>query len=109
MTTRRHQDSDSAIGSVADYRYDATRKNNPPAALASQGRIQETRKQRYYYDPHLPPTLRFDGTGQADRVHELMNAARHRTLTDDEARLLEGAIGSPAPWLEWTGKREGES
>ena len=65
MTTRRHRDLDSGVGSVTDYRYDATRKNNPPAALASQGRVQETRMQRYFYDPHLSPMLRFDETGQA--------------------------------------------
>ena len=51
---------------VADYRHDETRKNNPPAALASQGRIAEVPKQRYYYDPHLPPTLRFDDSGESD-------------------------------------------
>ena len=68
MTTRRRRDSDGGVGSVADYRYAATRKNNPPAALASQGSVQESRKQIYYYDPHLPPKLRFDGTGQDQRV-----------------------------------------
>ena len=109
MTTRRRSDLDSGVGSVTDYRYDATRKNNPPAALASQGRVQETPKQRYFYDPHLSPTLRFDDTGQADRVRELLAAARHRTLTDEEAGFLEEAVRSPEPWLEWTGKREGQS
>ncbi len=109
MTTRRRSDLDSSVGSVTDYRYDATRKNNPPAALASQGRVQETPKQRYFYDPHLSPTLRFDDTGQADRVRELLAAARHRTLTDEEAGFLEEAVRSPEPWLEWTGKREGQS
>ena len=109
MTTRRRRDSDGSEGPVADYRHDTTRKNNPPAALASQGRVQETRKQRYHYDPHLPPTLRFDDTGQADRVRELLAAARHRMLTDEEAGFLEEAVRSPEPWLEWTGKREGQS
>ena len=109
MTTRRRRDSDGGVGSVADYRYAATRKNNPPAALASQGSVQESRKQIYYYDPHLPPKLRFDGTGQADRMHDLLSAARHRTLTDNEAAFLERAIPNSEPWLEWTGKREGQS
>ena len=35
MTTRRRRDSDGGEGPVADYRHDTTRKNNPPAALAS--------------------------------------------------------------------------
>ena len=109
MTTRRRRDSDGGVGSVADYRYDATRKNNPPAALASQGSVQESRKQIYYYDPHLPPNLRFDITGQADRVRQLLNAVMHRKLTEKEATFLGGAMSSREPWLEWTGKREGQS
>ena len=33
---------------VQDYRHDtATRKNNPPAGIAAQGKIQETPKQEY--------------------------------------------------------------
>ena len=109
MTTKRRRDADGSDGPVVDYRYDATRPNNPPAALASQGSIREARKQRYHYDPHLPPTLRFDDTGQADRVSELLATARHRKLTDEEANFLDEAVRSPEPWLEWTGKREGQS
>ena len=109
MTTQRRPDLDSGVGSVTDYRYDATRKNNPPAALGSQGRVQETRKQRYFYDPHLSPMLRFDETGQADRLNEFLDTAKHRPLTDKEAGLLEVAIRRTDPWLEWTGKREGRS
>ena len=38
---RTHQQKD-----VQDYRHDtATRKNNPPAGIAAQGKIQETPKQ----------------------------------------------------------------
>ena len=41
---------------VQDYRHNtATRKNNPPAGIAAQGKIQETPKQEYAYNPHLPP------------------------------------------------------
>ena len=109
MTTHRHGVEDGGENLVADYRYDATRKNNPPAALASQGRIQETRRQRYYCDPHLSPTLRFDGTGQADQVLELLDAVKRRTLTADEAHFLGEAFASSEPWLEWSGKREEQS
>ena len=39
---------------IQDYRHDtATRKNNPPAGIAAQGKIQETPKQEYAYNPHL--------------------------------------------------------
>ena len=79
---------------VADYRHDATRKNNPPAALASQGHIREVPKQRYYYDPHLPPVLRFDDTGQSDRLPELLEEATRRKLTAEEASTLSDALGN---------------
>ena len=42
-------------------------------------------------------------------MRELLAAARHRTLADEEAGFLEEAVRSPEPWLEWTGKREGQS
>ena len=91
---------------VADYRHDETRKNNPPAALASQGRIAEVPKQRYYYDPHLPPTLRFDDSGESDRLPELLADATRRRLTKEEALTIADALRNREPWLEWTGKRE---
>ena len=91
---------------VADYRHDATRKNNPPAALASQGHVQEIQEQRYHYDPHLPPVLRFDDTGESDRLPELLEEATRRKLTAEEANALADALSNRQPWLEWTGKRE---
>ena len=109
MPTKRRRDADGSDGPVVDYRHDATRKNNPPAALASQGSVRDVRKWRYHYDPHLPPTLLYDDSGRADRVRELLHSARQRKLTEDEAGFLEGATRSHEPWLEWTGKREGPS
>ena len=90
----------------ADYRHDATRKNNPSAAFASQGRVNEMPRKRYAYDPHLPPTLRFDDSGESDRVRELVDEATRRRLTESEAQTLADALANRQPWLEWTGKRE---
>ena len=54
-----------------DYRHDdATRKNNPPAGIASHGQVHEKPKQVYAYNPHLPPSLRFDENGTADQLPE---------------------------------------
>jgi len=91
---------------VDDYRHDAPRKNLPPAGLASQGKVQEMPRARYEYDPHLPPILRFDETGEADRLPELLEKATHELLTPEEARLLADALRTHQPWLEWAGKRE---
>jgi len=91
---------------VADYRHDDTRKNIPPAKIAAEGRVPEVPKITYSYSPRLDPTLRFDSTGQADRLPELLETARQRALSDDEARALAEALRTQEPWLEWSGKRE---
>ena len=74
--------------------------------MASQGQIREVPKQRYHYDPHLPPVLRFDDTGESDRLSDLLEEATRRKLTAEEASALADALRNRQPWLEWTGKRE---
>jgi adenine-specific DNA-methyltransferase len=91
---------------VEDYRHDAKRKNLPPAAMAAHGEVAKLAETRYAYDPHLPPVLRFDEAGEADRLPDLLAEARQRKLTDDEVRLLADALRDHQPWLEWAGKRE---
>ena len=95
---------------VQDYRHDtATRKNNPPAGIAAQGKIQETPKQEYAYNPHLPPNLRSDPNGDPDKLPELLQIAQQRKLTAEEAKTLADALRQHDPWLEWAGKQETKS
>ena len=95
---------------VQDYRHDtATRKNNPPAGIAAQGKIKETPKQEYAYNPHLPPNLRSDPNGEADKLPELLQIAQQRALTAEEAKTLADALRHHGPWLEWAGKQETKS
>ncbi len=92
---------------VRDYRHGtATRKNNPPAGIAAQGKIQEPPKRQYAYNPHLPPSLRSDPDADADKLPELLHTAQQRPLSADEAKTLAEALRHHAPWLEWTGKQE---
>ena len=92
---------------VVDYRHqNASRVNIPPAGLAARGSIAREGRIQYAYNPHLPPALRFDGTGGEDRIHALLAAAKKRQLTDDEVKLLQEAFRNHEPWLEWAGKRE---
>ena len=85
---------------VIDYRHeDAKRKNIPPAGLAAQGKIREKPKIQYAYNPHLPPILRFDRTGKTDGLPELLETARTRPLTLEEAELLAQALRKHEPWL----------
>jgi adenine-specific DNA-methyltransferase len=89
-----------------DYRYDVKRKNIPPAGLAAQGPVREAPRLSFAYDPHLPSILRFDPTGKADALPELLEVARTRLLIADEVQLLAEALRHREPWLEWAGKRE---
>ncbi len=96
---------------VQDYRHDtATRKNNPPAGIAAQGKIKETPKQEYAYNPHLPPNLRSDPNGDADKLPELLQIAQQRALTAEETKTIAEALRHyDGPWLEWAGKQEAKS
>jgi adenine-specific DNA-methyltransferase len=101
---RRAKDAESE---VVDYRHrNASRLNIPPAGLAARGQIVREKTVQYAYNPHLAPTLRFDGTGRADRIAALLDEAGKRPLTAEEIKLLEGALRNHEPWLEWAGKRE---
>ena len=96
-----------ALGNVTDYRHDeATRKNNPPAKIAAEGTVPLMPKIRYEYSPRLAPMLRFDSTGQADKLPELLQKAQRQPLTAAEAAQLGEALRNQEPWLEWAAKRE---
>ncbi len=54
---------------VEDYRHaGATRPNNPPAAIAAEGRTPPAPRTSYAYSPRLDPALRADPSGRADGV-----------------------------------------
>jgi adenine-specific DNA-methyltransferase len=107
MARRKKADEPVSDARIADYRYDdSKRKNIPPAGLAAQGKVADSNRIEYAYNPHLPPVLRSDPSGDADRLPELLEIARTRPLTADEARLLASALKNQEPWLEWAGKRE---
>ena len=91
---------------VKDFRYGKSKRlNNPPAGLTGQQPVvSETTPT--YYDPHKPPVLRFDASGAADRITDLLAEAQTRKLTRDEIAFLESALAQHQPWLEWSGKRE---
>jgi adenine-specific DNA-methyltransferase len=106
MSPRKRKIQKNSGADVTDYRHSDKRKNIPPAGLAAQGHVKEVPKTRYFYDPHLPPVLRFDATGQPDKLPELLETARQRALTNEEATQLAAALRNQQPWLEWAGKRE---
>ncbi len=92
---------------VKAIRHPGKRKNIPPAGLEAQGRVEQTPRVRHEYNPHLPPLLRFaDDPAAADRLPALLQTARERALSEDEARVLADALRRHEPWLEWSGKRE---
>ena len=107
MARGRKKSTASEDGTIVDYRHqDATRKNNPPASIAAEGWTPYLPQIPYSYSPRLPPELRFDPTGSADDIPELLTRARQGPLTDEEIRVLAHALRMHQPWLEWAGKRE---
>jgi len=56
-----------------------------------------------------PPELRFDTTGSAGQLPELVAQATQRKLTEAEAWALVEALRVHEPWLERAGKREAKS
>ena len=95
---------------VNDYRHEeAKRKNNPPAGIASHAKIREKPKREYAYNPHLPPVLRFDESGDADRLPELLEKAQREPLSADEVKIIAMALRHHDPWLEWADKQESKS
>ncbi|MBM4071877.1 MAG: tetratricopeptide repeat protein [Planctomycetes bacterium] len=95
---------------VEDYRHSgAKRKNNPPAKIAAEGMVPVMPKIEYSYSPRRPPVLRFDTSGKADKLPELLEKATKGPLTKDEAQVLAEALRTQQPWLEWAGKQEAES
>jgi adenine-specific DNA-methyltransferase len=90
-----------------DYRHKhAKRSNIPTAANAAEGKIEATAKSVYSFDPHRPPSLRFDESGRSDRLMELLVTAQKQALSPSEAAELAEALQREQPWLEWAGKRE---
>ena len=96
------------VGSrVATIKYNAKRKNIPPAGLEAQGEIRETPTFRHHYNPHLPPVLRSAADAVAtDALPELLHEATRRPLSESEVAELAKALRRHEPWLEWSGKRE---
>ncbi len=102
--------ADAGLDKVTDYRHpEATRKNNPPAKIAAEGHVPLLPKAEYSYSPRLAPVLRFDPTGSADQLPELLAEATRRPLNEAEAWALAEALRKHEPWLEWAGKREAKS
>ena len=92
---------------INDYRHnEATRPNNPPAAMAAEGRTPPAPRTRYAYSPRLDPELRSDPSGRADVLPALLEKATREKLTAGEAAVLAEALRRYEPWLEWAGKRE---
>jgi len=108
MGRKKIQPSSVGLPPTADYRHSAKRTNIPSATMESEGVIPKTKRVKYAYSPHLDPVLRFDPTGNSDKVKELVEkVARKESLTAVEIEVLRGiAEHWSKPWLEWANKQE---
>jgi len=95
---------------IEDYRHSgATRKNIPPAKIAAEGKVPDVPKIQYSYSPRRLPELRFDTSGTAGRLPELLEKAKRGPITAEEAQVLADALRVQQPWLEWAGKQEADA
>lgn len=107
MARKGKKTEEKSENGVLDLRHTVvTRLNIPPAGLTAWGKIVRKRKPKYAHNPHLTTTLRFDGTGGADKIMELIDKAGREKLEPDEMRILKEALSNHKLWLEWAGKRE---
>ena len=107
MAKKKTSVSTDGLPPTSDYRHAAKRTNIPSATMAGEGEIPKTKRVKYAYSPHLDPVLRFDPTGNSDKVKELVEkVARKESLTAVEIEVLRGiAAHWSQPWLEWANKR----
>src|SRR6266545_7673214 len=107
MARAKNSKSATKDKSAIDYRYPHEKRINiPPGRIAREGIVPNVPKVRYAYSSHLPPTLQFDATAQADKLNELVEKATRMPLSATEATQLRDALQRYEPWLEWSGKRE---
>ena len=66
---------------IADYRHDATRKNNPPAGLVEFDRPPAQPTRKYSYNPHLDPQLI---VARRERLVKLAQPLERRPLVELE-------------------------
>ena len=92
---------------VEDYRHPGvTRPNNPPAAIAAEGRTPPAPRITYAYSPRLDPGIAVRLHRQGGRAAAAVGEGNAEKLTAEEAALLAAALRQHEPWLEWAGKRE---
>ncbi len=107
MASKKKTQASGGDVETVDFRHSTEkRKNIPPAKIAAEGAVPKVPKARYHYSPHLPPVLRSDPTGKADKLPGLIAAAGKRPLTPEEQGTLANALRTHEPWLEWATKRE---
>ena len=98
----------ATLDNVSEYRHEeATRKNNPPAKIAAEGVVPLMPKIKYEYSPRLAPALRFDPTGEPDKLPELLAQAKKRPLKEEELKMLAEACGRRS--LGWSGQTSARS
>jgi len=92
MAKKQKSTTAPGLKNVSDYRFpEATRKNNPPAKIAAEGYVPLIPKGEYLYSPRRPPELRFDPTGRADELPELLaRAISERKTMEMRFPVVEG-------------------
>lgn len=79
---------------AADIRHKGEQRTNiPPAKIAGEGQVPRVPPARYWYSPHLSPTLRFDPEGSCQNnltsnANEIRLSVHENRRTDLESSIV---------------------
>lgn len=81
-----------------------TRVNNPPVGLVTPDTDKDAGKKTYSYDPHIDPTLQFDGGRSV--VENIILQGLEAEKLEDAREVLTKLHKMQEPYLNWAGKSE---
>ena len=105
MATKKTTNKKVAVESY--HHESATRKNIPTAKIAAEGVVPRVEQAKYAYSAHLSPELRFDASGQSDRLTDIVEklTAGSKLSTEETGILRCLAANASQPWLEGLGRK----
>jgi len=96
---------------MSSFHHGTSTRLSIPEATETRAGLSKGKKQKFTYNPHLPPKLRFDDSGVWDSIRAILaKVSNGEKLTGDESEILKVlAKCESQPWLEWAAKIEQQS
>ncbi len=101
---KRRAAAREAAPHILSYRHSDKRANNPEISIVHPDNDPDRPKTLWRYDPHLDPSLQFDGTRA--RVEDLIDGALAAGDVEQMREALIELRRLQEPYLNWSGKAE---